>query len=129
MTVLSTDGDDALWVSRKLAERKLFVQEHPRAQARMSGEEMETIASVAAERLNRYNHKARVKVIIPLKGFSSLSVEGGPLYDPASDEAFRVTLKKCIDPEIEIIEANTDINSRMFAGTVTEALSQALKVI
>ena len=94
----------------------------------LTPKEMEYIASAAAEKLNRYSHKARVKVIIPLKGFSSLSVEGGPLYDPASDEAFTVTLKKCIDPEIEIIEVDSDINSRLFAGTVAEALSQALKV-
>ena len=122
------DNDDTLWVSRKLTERKLYVQEHPRVQARMSAEEMEYIASAAAEKLNRYSHKARVKIIIPLKGFSSLSVEGGPLYDPASDEAFTVTLKKCIDPEIEIIEVDSDINSRLFAGVVAETLSQALKV-
>jgi uncharacterized protein (UPF0261 family) len=82
----AVDAYDTLWESRKLVERKLYIQEHPRVQARMSAEEMEYIASSAAERLNRYHHKERVKIIIPLRGFSSLSVEGGPLYDPASDK-------------------------------------------
>ena len=91
-------------------------------------EEMEQVASAAAERLNRYNRKERVKVIVPLQGFSSLSVEGGPLYDPDSDKVFAVTLNKCIDPEIEIIEVDSDINSREFARTVTETLAKILEV-
>jgi uncharacterized protein (UPF0261 family) len=116
------DRNDALWTSRKLAERKLFIQEHPRVQARMSAEEMDYIASAAAEKLNRYEHKARVKILVPLRGFSSLSVEGGPLFDPASDLMFTVALKRCLDPEIEIIEVDSDINSRAFAKAVVDAL-------
>jgi uncharacterized protein (UPF0261 family) len=122
------DGKDTLWESRKLAERKLYIQEHPRVQARMSAEEMGYIASSAAERLNRYHHKERVKIVIPLRGFSSLSVEGGPLYDPASDKMFADTLKKGLDPEIEIIEIDSDINSKEFAQAVAETLLQALGV-
>lgn len=122
------DRKDKLWESRKLAERKLYIQEHPRVQARMSAEEMEYIASSAAERLNRYYRKERVKIIIPLRGFSSLGVEGGPLYDPESDNMFSVTLKKRIDPEIEIIEIDADINSKVFASAVARTLIQVLKV-
>jgi uncharacterized protein (UPF0261 family) len=122
------DREDPLWGPRKLAERKLYIQEHPRVQARMSAEETEYVASAAAGKLNRYNRRERVKVVIPLKGFSSLSVEGGPLYDPASDGVFTATMKKCLDPEIEIIEVDSDINSREFAARVAETLLQTLKV-
>jgi len=122
------DSKDTLWESRKLAERKLYIQEHPRVQARMSVEEMEYIASSAAERLNRYHHKERVKIIIPLLGFSSLGVEGGPLHDPESDKMFTDTMKKRLDPEIEIIEIDSDINSKEFAAAVVKTLMQALRV-
>ena len=122
------DRDDTLWKSRKLADRKLYIQEHPRVQARLIAEEMVQVASSVAERLNRYSHKERVKVIVPLRGFSSLSVEGGPLYDPDSDRVFPVTLKKCLDPEIEIIEIDSDINSREFAAEVAETLSKIPKL-
>jgi uncharacterized protein (UPF0261 family) len=122
------DSGDPLWESRKLAQRKLYIQEHPRAHARMSGEELEYITSAAAERLNSYKHKERVKIIIPLRGFSSLSVKNGPLYDPESDKMFAITLKKCLDPEIEIIEVDSDINSKEFAAAVAETLLQALGV-
>jgi uncharacterized protein (UPF0261 family) len=122
------DRDDTLWKSRKLTERKLYIQEHPRVQARLIAEEMEHVAVSAAERLNRYSHKERVKIIVPQRGFSSLGIEGGPLHDPESDRVFAATLKKCLDPEIEIIEVDSDINSREFAGAVAETLSRILTV-
>jgi uncharacterized protein (UPF0261 family) len=120
------DRNDTLWESRKLTERALYIQEHPRVQARLIAEEMEQVASAAAERLNLYEHKKRVKILVPLRGFSSLSVEGGPLCDPESDKVFAATLKKCLDPEIEIIEVDTDINSREFARAVAENLLRTL---
>jgi uncharacterized protein (UPF0261 family) len=118
------DRDDPLWGPRRLAERKLYVQA-PRVQARTSAEEMEFVALAAADRLNRYQNKARVKVVIPLRGFSSLSVEGGPLHDPESDGAFSRALKSRLDPDIDVIEVDSDINSPIFARAVVDALSRA----
>jgi uncharacterized protein (UPF0261 family) len=120
------DRGDPLWESRKLAERKLYIQEHPRAHARMNAEELEYVTSSAAERLNLYKHKERVKIIVPVRGFSSLSVKGGPLYDPEVDKMFANTLKKCLDPEIEIIEVDSDINSNEFATAVVKTLTRLL---
>ena len=123
------DNGDPLWESRKLAERKLYIQEHPRAHARMNAEELEYVAFSAAERLNRYQHKKRVKIIIPKRGFSSLSIEGGPLYDHETDKIFAKTLKKSLDPKIEIIEIDSDINSKKFAAAVAETLRQNMGVM
>jgi uncharacterized protein (UPF0261 family) len=120
------DSNDSLWTSRRLAERKLHVTP-PRVQARTNPEEMEETARAVADRLNRYRNKARVKAVIPLRGFSSLSVEGGPLHDPAADAAFASSLKSHLDPEIEIVEVDTDINDPVFAKTVAEVLSRAFK--
>jgi uncharacterized protein (UPF0261 family) len=120
------DGNDPLWRSRRLAERKLCLQP-PRVQARTSADEMEQVALAAAARLNGYTNKARVKALIPLRGFSSLSVEGGPLHDPASDAAFSRALKASLDPEIEVIEVDSDINSPIFARAVADALSRAFR--
>ncbi len=121
------DNHDPLWVSRKLAERKLVVQDPPRVQARTSGEEMEQVAIAAAEKLNRYDHKSRVKVLLPLKGFSSLSMESGALHDPAADHAFIRALKAHLDPAIDLIEVDSDINSREFARAVAAALGNAVR--
>jgi uncharacterized protein (UPF0261 family) len=121
------DKGDPLWTSRKLAERKNLIQDAMRVQVRTSVEEMETIAQAVAERLNQYPNKNLVKFIIPLKGFSSLSVEGGALYDPIADKAFVEALEKSLDPEIKIIEVNTDINNPQFAQAVVDALKDCLK--
>ena len=120
------DGHDPLWTSRRIAERKLFVQP-PRVQARTSPDEMEETALAVADRLNRYQNKARVKAVVPLGGLSSLSAKGGPLYDPAADAAFASSLRGHLDPEIEIVEVDSDINEPIFARAVADALSRALR--
>ncbi len=120
------DANDPLWETRRLAERKLYVQP-PRVQARTSPEEMEYLAAAVADRLNRYQNKTRVKVVIPLRGFSSLSEEGGPLHDPASDRSFSPALRSHLDPAIELTEVDADINSPAFAQAVADALSRAFK--
>jgi uncharacterized protein (UPF0261 family) len=117
---------DPLWVNRKLAERKLLVQDALRVQARTSPEEMETIAKEVAGKLNAYPNKKLVKVVIPKKGFSSLSVEGGALHDPAVDQVFIDALKKYLSPEIKILEVDSDINKPEFARVVVEALKASL---
>ena len=122
------DKNDPLWVSRRLAERKYLVQDASRVQARTNAEEMQAVALAVAEKLGRYKHKKRVKFVIPKRGFSSLSAEGGALYDPDSDKAFVAALKKHIDPEIEICEVDSDMNSREFAQAVVDALSRAFAV-
>lgn len=120
------DEGDPLWVSRKLAERKLLVQDAIRVQARTSPEEMENIAREVAKKLDQHPDKKMVKFVIPTKGFSSLSVEGGALHDPASDRIFIDELKKNLDPEIEVIEVDTHINTPEFARAAVDALKKVL---
>jgi uncharacterized protein (UPF0261 family) len=118
------DGNDPLWTSRRLAERKLHVQP-PRVQARTSLAEMEQTAAAVADRLNRYQNKERVKAVVPLRGLSSLSEEGGPLHDPLADAAFASSLRSHLDPQIEIVEVDSTINSPAFAQAVAAALARA----
>lgn len=113
---------DPLWVSRKLAERKLLVMDSARVEARLIADEMKSLAFEVARRLNRRKYKRRIKFLIPLKGFSSLGAEGGILHDPDSDRAFIEGIKENLDPEIEIIEMDTHINSPEFAKKVAQVL-------
>jgi uncharacterized protein (UPF0261 family) len=120
------DKGDPLWASRKLAERKLLIQDAIRVQARTSAEEMETVAKAVAEKLNQYPNKNLLKFVIPQKGFSSLSVEGGALYDPVADQAFVDALRKYLDPGIKMVEVDTHINTPEFARVVVEVLQESL---
>lgn len=120
------DEDDPLWVSRQLADRKLLLQDAIRVQARTSIAEMQTIAQEVAARLNQGRNKNLIKFILPIRGFSSLSVEGGALYEPESDRAFIETLKQYLDDDISVREVDADINTPELARAVVEALDEAL---
>ena len=121
------DEEDPLWVSRKLAERKYLIQDAIRVQARTRPDEMETIARAVADKLNKYKDKKLVKFVVPTKGFSSLSVEDGALYDPDSDKTFLGELIKKLDPQIETIQVDTHINTPEFARAVVKALEDCFK--
>jgi uncharacterized protein (UPF0261 family) len=97
-----------------------------RVQARTISDESQLIAREVADKLNRYENKKLVKFVVPTKGFSSLSVEGGALYDPVSDRVLIDELRKTLDPEIEIVEVETHINTPEFAHAVVEVLRQTL---
>jgi len=120
------DEGDPLWVSRRLAQRKLLLQDAIRVQARTSIEEMQTIAREVAGRLNQSRNKKLIKFVLPTRGFSSLSVAGGALYEPESDQAFIEALKHYLDDDIGIREVDADINTPEFAAAVVEELEQAL---
>jgi uncharacterized protein (UPF0261 family) len=120
------DKNDPLWTSRKLAERTLFVQDAMRVQARTNADELTTIAKAVAEKLNKHTRKSLVKFIIPTKGFSSLSVEGGQLYAPEIDRVFVETLRANLNPEIEMIEVDADVNTLEFGETAARALESCL---
>ena len=123
------DAGDPLWVSRRLSERRLHMKDSLRVEARTSVEEMEQLGTAVAERLNLYVNKARVKVVVPRKGFSSLSVEGGTLFDPVADGAFTAALRRELDPQIGITEVDADINDPDFARVVMAALSEASRAV
>ncbi len=117
------DRGDPLWVSRHIKNRKLFIPDAFRVQARTNPQELREIAREVARKLNRA--KGPIAILIPLKGWSSLDQEGMPLYDPAGDRAFLDELKIHIDPKIPIVELNLHLNTREFAQ---EAVNQFLNL-
>ncbi len=115
------DNGDALWTSRKLGERKMFLQDAQRVQVRTSADEMRQVAGTVAERLNRHPNRKMVKFLVPTQGFSVLGVAGGPLHEPDTDAAFVAELRKQFNPEIEVIELDTHLNTPEFATAVVQA--------
>lgn len=122
------DQQDPLWESRHLVERRLHVMDSARVEARTSAEEMKTLGVEVADRLNRRKNKDLVKFIIPLRGFSAPGTEGGVLHDAAADRAFIDSVKENLDPEIETIEMDTDINSPAFAEQVARVLRRTINI-
>jgi uncharacterized protein (UPF0261 family) len=117
------DRGDPLWISRGIKNRKLFVPDAFRVQARTTSQELREIAREVARKLNQ--SKGPVTVLIPLKGWSSLDKEGMPLYDPEADQAFLDELKVHLNKTIPILEFNLHLNAREFAE---EAVSQFIQL-
>jgi uncharacterized protein (UPF0261 family) len=103
-----------------LAERKIFIPDAFRVQVRTSADELREIAQVVAEKLNK--SKGPVKFLIPIKGWSALSVEGTDLYDPETDAVFAPALREQLRPDIEVEELDTHLNTPEFARAAVEAL-------
>ena len=115
------DSGDPLWVSRRLSERKMFLQDSQRVQVRTSADEMRQVAKVVAERLNTHPNKKLVKFLVPTRGFSVPGAPGGPLHEPETDRAFVDELKKQLNAAIELIELDTHLNTPEFAEAVVRA--------
>jgi uncharacterized protein (UPF0261 family) len=56
-----------------------------------------------------------ISLFVPLRGFSSYSVEGGVFHDPEADGALLDALYSALDASVEVVEMDTDINDPAFA--------------
>ena len=85
---------------------------------RMNAEELSLVAETVSKKLNLA--AGRVKVLIPLRGFSSLDCQGNAFYDPAADQAFIGSLKSTLKEAIVVKEIDAHINDEKFAEVVID---------
>jgi uncharacterized protein (UPF0261 family) len=117
------DRGDPLWITRSIKNRKLFIPDAFRVQARTTFQELREIAGEVARKLNQ--SKGPVTVLIPLRGWSSLDQEGMPLYDAEADRAFVQELKVRLNRNIPLVELDLHLNTREFAE---ETVKQFMKL-
>ena len=98
--------------------RAQAVIDNLRIEVRTSAEELQQAAQIIADRLN--GSKAPCAVLIPLKGWSSLDREGGPLYDPDADRTFTETLKEHLNSGIPLVEVDLHLNTPEFGKEAVE---------
>jgi uncharacterized protein (UPF0261 family) len=98
--------------------RRKYDLDRFRTWLRASPEELKRAAQTFAEKLNKA--KGPVKVMIPLKGWSSVDVPGSVTHDPTEDSVFTTELKKGIGPGIEVIEVDANMEEKAFAEAVTK---------
>lgn len=108
-------------------EGRTFYKHNPTVTLmRTTVEENRKIGEVVADKLNRA--EKYTALILPLQGLSGLDVEGQAFYGPEEDEALFDTLRNKVDREkVELVEMDTDINSREFAIAAAEKLIQLLE--
>jgi uncharacterized protein (UPF0261 family) len=101
-----------------IKSRKHFVMDKLRIQVRTTAEELVQAADVIAERLN--NAKGPWVFLIPMKGWSSLDIEGGACYDPEADAAFVKEFKAKINNKDAVKEVDMHLYTPEFAKLVVD---------
>lgn len=119
------EAGDPLWTSLRLADRKIFIPDEFRVQARTRGDEVCKVAEVVGRKLNA--SKGPVRFFIPTQGWSSLSSKGADLHDPVTDALFAPVLKKSLRRDIEVAELPMELNSTEFAEALVTALDSMVK--
>ncbi len=112
-------------IPEKFRGRKLVRHSSLYTNVRTNADELRELAKVQAKRVNP--GKGLIEWFIPMKGFCSYSVEGGPLYDPDADKAYVDKLKSELREDIPVYIRDLDINAPAFATEAAEHLIDMVK--
>ena len=91
---------------------------------RLNAEELKLLGETVGKKLNLST--GRVKILIPIRGFSSLDCQGNIFYDPVADRAFIDSLKSSLKEAIEVREIDAHINDDEFAKIVTNEFTDII---
>ncbi|MBW2119239.1 MAG: Tm-1-like ATP-binding domain-containing protein, partial [Deltaproteobacteria bacterium] len=108
-----------------LATGKVLEIDEMRAMARFPRDELLIGAQLYAEKLNKA--KGPIKLVVPLRGWSSLEREGSPLLDPEEDQVFIEELKKNLRIPLEIEEVDCNLEDIDTARALVESLDTYMK--
>jgi uncharacterized protein (UPF0261 family) len=112
-------------VPAKFAQRKLYQHSPSVTLMRTTPEENAEIGRRVAIRLSQTRGPA--KVVLPLRGVSAYSKEGGPFHDPEADARAIDAVLRELRPGIPAETLETDINDPAFARACAEALIELLR--
>lgn len=105
-------------VLESIKDRQYYFHNAGIVHSKIKKEEAEKLAQVIADRLNQAT--GALKVILPLKGFCEAGAQGKELYNKEVDELFIKVLKENLNPSVDIIEVDANINDEIFADVVIE---------
>jgi len=112
------------WQHPEYNERKKYEYDAARTFIRLSEDELIQVADTMAEKLNKA--RGPVKVIIPLGGWSAVDKKGTDFYDGELDRVFTGELKKKLRPDIEVIEAEGDMDTPEFAQEIVKVFDSIM---
>jgi uncharacterized protein (UPF0261 family) len=99
-------------------ERRKYDLDKFRTWLRMTPEELKQVATEFARKLNGAG--APVKLMIPMQGWSSVDAPGNATFDPGEDQIFIDTLRELLDPNVEIIEVDANMEDPVFSRQVAQ---------
>ncbi|UCF29016.1 MAG: Tm-1-like ATP-binding domain-containing protein [Chloroflexota bacterium] len=113
-------------VPEKYSDRTFYEWNPNVTLMRTTPQENQRMGAIFAEKLN--SATAPAAVLIPLKGYSQLDLEGQPFYWPEANQAFIEALKRDLRQDIPVTELDYDINAPKFSSRVAETLLAMLDV-
>jgi uncharacterized protein (UPF0261 family) len=108
-----------------IASGKVLNIDEMRAMARFPRDELLIGAKLYAEKIDKA--KGPVKLVVPLRGWSSLDQEGSILYDPEEDSIFIDELKKNLRQPIEIEEVDCNLEDLRTARALVDSLDRFMR--
>jgi uncharacterized protein (UPF0261 family) len=100
-------------------ERRKYDLDKYRTWVRLSPDELREVAGAFRDKLN--SAKGPVTLVVPRKGWSSVDAPGNATYDPEEDRVFVEELRKGLNPAIEILEVDANMEDPEFAEAVAKA--------
>jgi len=126
--VVSLGGTDQITFTppdampRSFRGRTLYEHNPAVTLVRSNAEECERLGRLIAEKLNRATGPATL--FVPLRGASMYAVAGAIFHDPDADRALLAGVKAVLDPSVEVVEMDTDINDPAFATAMARRLDE-----
>ncbi|MGD9734379.1 MAG: Tm-1-like ATP-binding domain-containing protein [Solirubrobacterales bacterium] len=105
-------------VPERFADRRLYRHNAAVTLMRTTPGECAELGRRLAERLNQGTGPRAVA--LPLRAVSALSAPGQPFHDPAADEALFGAIRDRLDPAVELVEADREINDPQFAELLVD---------
>lgn len=103
-----------------LASGKIWHMDAIRAMTRFPEDELLEGARMYAEKINAA--KGPIKIVVPLRGWSSVDREGSALYDPQEDKRFIEELKRHLTAPIDIEEVDCNLEDMDTAKSLVNGL-------
>jgi uncharacterized protein (UPF0261 family) len=117
-------------VTRKNREKyasrpRVMKMDELRSMTRYNADELTYAATFYRDKFNKA--MGPVKFFVPLKGWSAIDSEGTVLYDPDEDHVFVNALRKGLDPRVEIVEIQCNLEDFEFAQAMVDAFDGIFK--
>jgi uncharacterized protein (UPF0261 family) len=112
-------------VPKQFADRHFYVHNPQVTLMRTTADESAALGRLVAAKLNA--SRGPVTVLIPRRGISVISAEGGPFHDAAADAALFSALETSLRPDIPRRSFDCDINDPTFARACVEALLENIR--
>lgn len=112
-------------VQKYASRARIHKLDELRMGTRYNADELLLNARTVAAKLNRA--KGPIKFFIPLRGFSSYDVVGSNVYAPDEDMILINELKRCLKPEIEVVEIDANLEDEVFAEALVDGFEALLR--